>query len=31
VRVISEVCGVRRVSNEVICEARGCKGSVLFE
>ena len=31
VRVISEVWGVLRVRSEVICDARGCKGSVLFE
>lgn len=31
VRQISEVFGVSRVSNEVIWEARGCNGSVLFE
>lgn len=31
VRQISEVFGVSRVSNEVIWDASGCKGSVLLE
>jgi len=31
VRQMSEVFGVDRVSNEVMWDANGCKGSVLFE
>lgn len=30
VRQISDVLGVFRVNKEVMCEARGCKGSVLL-
>ena len=31
VKLISDVFGVLNVSNEYICEARGCSGSVLLE